>query len=225
MTTLAADPQRCCNETWEAAYSRFETPAQELAKFRKRLTTLGATAWPRDARVVELFCGRGNGLRAWADLGFTQLAGVDLSGELLGQYDGPAETHVADCRALPLEDNSFDVVSIHGGLHHLPNLPDDLAQSLDEAQRILTPGGRLLLVEPWSTPFLTMVHAAAAQPAVRRLSPKFDAFQVMYENERSTYDNWRSRPAQVLSLLDERFAVERRSTRWGKLMYVGRKAG
>ncbi|MEM6751262.1 MAG: class I SAM-dependent methyltransferase, partial [Planctomycetota bacterium] len=68
----------------------------------------------------------------------------------------------------------------------------------------------------------SMVHAAAAQPLVRRLSPKFDAFQVMYENERDTYDRWRQRPAEVLSLLEARFYPQRLRTAWGKLMYVGR---
>ncbi|MEM6750516.1 MAG: class I SAM-dependent methyltransferase, partial [Planctomycetota bacterium] len=199
MTTLSADPQRCCNETWEAAYARFETPSQEVAKFRKRLTKLGALSWDRDLDVAELFCGRGNGLQAWAELGFTRLTGVDLSAELLAQYDGPAETRVADCRALPFDDASFDVLSVHGGLHHLPRWPDDLAGSLDEARRVLRPGGRLLLVEPWSTPVQSMVHAAAARPLVRRLSPKFDAFQVMYENERDTYERGRPRPAEVLA--------------------------
>jgi hypothetical protein len=51
-------------DPWEAAYLRFETPEQEIRKFEKRLLRLGAGAWPRDLRIVELFCGRGNGLRA-----------------------------------------------------------------------------------------------------------------------------------------------------------------
>ena len=49
---------------WEAAYLAFETPEQEINKFVGRLMKLGAQHWPRDAQIVELFCGRGNGLQA-----------------------------------------------------------------------------------------------------------------------------------------------------------------
>ena len=66
-------------DPWEAAYLRFETPEQEIQKFIRRLHHLGAEEWPRDSEIVELFCGRGNGLHALERLGFTRLEGVDLS--------------------------------------------------------------------------------------------------------------------------------------------------
>ncbi|HLB78499.1 MAG TPA: class I SAM-dependent methyltransferase, partial [Candidatus Dormibacteraeota bacterium] len=111
---------------WEQAYTQFETPEEEIAKFTARLVALGARAWPRQAQVVELFCGRGNGLRALERLGFRQLAGIDLSPTLVAQYSGPADCVVGDCRALPYEDESNDIVIVQGGLHHLHKLPDDL---------------------------------------------------------------------------------------------------
>ena len=71
---------------WEAAYERFETPRQEIEKFTRRLRRIGAAGWPRDAKIVELFCGRGNGLHALSNLGFTHLEGVDLSPRLVARY-------------------------------------------------------------------------------------------------------------------------------------------
>src|SRR5579872_2389451 len=50
-------------DPWEAAYLRFETPEQEIQKFIGRLETLGVAEWSRQARIVELFCGRGGGLQ------------------------------------------------------------------------------------------------------------------------------------------------------------------
>ena len=47
---------------WERAYREFETPEEEVRKFVRRLRAAGASTWSRDARAVELFCGRGNGL-------------------------------------------------------------------------------------------------------------------------------------------------------------------
>ena len=36
----------CCDEVWERAYARFETPAEEIAKFRTRAHRLGIDQWP-----------------------------------------------------------------------------------------------------------------------------------------------------------------------------------
>src|SRR5438045_4762428 len=147
-------PKALTPDPWEAAYLRFETPEQEIRKFIRRLNRRGAAQWPRDAEIVELFCGRGNGLVALERLGFTRLEGVDLSPRLLAQYKGPAKCMVADCRKLPFLDRTKDVLVVQGGLHHLPNLPADLEQTFSEMQRVLRKTGLVIFVEPWRTPFL-----------------------------------------------------------------------
>jgi SAM-dependent methyltransferase len=219
----ATASQVCCNDRWEQAYQRFETPAEEVAKFRRRLTRLGAREWPRDAKIVELFCGRGNGLHALTELGFTQVEGIDLSASLLARYTGPVHCKVADCRALPYSDCSKDVVIIQGGLHHLPRLPEDLERTLSEARRVLRRGGLLGIVEPWSTPFLSLVHAVSRCRLVRRLSDKLDAFEIMYEEERETYDAWLSQHAIILNLLSAYFVIQKQRIAWGKLEFLGKK--
>jgi SAM-dependent methyltransferase len=213
----------CCSETWEEAYARFESPEEERRKFERRLHNLGADRWPRAARLVELFCGRGNGLHALARLGFTDLEGVDLSATLLGQYRGSARVRVADCRRLPYEDGSKDVLIVQGGLHHLPVLPDDLEQVLQEAARVLVPGGRFVVVEPWLTPFLRFVHAVTRSRLARRLSPRVDALAIMIRHEETTYNQWLSRPEEILSLLGKMFRAEYHTVAWGKLLFVGQK--
>ena len=50
---------------------------------------MGAMKWPRNAKIVELFCGRGSGLRALHQLGFRAVEGIDLSPSLAAEYDGP----------------------------------------------------------------------------------------------------------------------------------------
>src|SRR5262245_26105039 len=95
---------------WELAYKRFETPEQEVRKFMRRLRAMGASTIEKHQRVVELFCGRGNGLVALSRLGFSRIEGVDLSAALVSQYSGAAHCQVADCRNLPFDDCSRDVV-------------------------------------------------------------------------------------------------------------------
>ena len=82
----SARPDAFSEDPWEAAYLRFETPEQEIQKFVKRLRKLGVGEWPRDTEIVELFCGRGNGLHASRLLGFTRVEGADLSARLVAQY-------------------------------------------------------------------------------------------------------------------------------------------
>ena len=214
-------------DPWEAAYLRFETPEQEIRKFIGRLRRLGAAQWPRDAQIVELFCGRGNGLHALHRLGFKNLEGVDLSPRLLAQYEGSAKTTVGDCRHLPFADQSKDILIVQGGLHHLPNLPDDLQQTFAEMRRVLrpsgsvTPTGRIMLVEPWRTPFLTFAHWVSENWLARRLWQKLDALAVMTHYERRTYEQWLSQPQVITGLAHSYFNPEYESFAWGKWNFVG----
>lgn len=209
-------------DPWEAAYLRFETPEQEIKKFLGRLRKLGADRWPRDAEIVELFCGRGNGLAALQRMGFTHLEGVDLSPRLIAQYQGSAKCYVADCRQLPFADASRDRLLVQGGLHHLPKLPDDLAQTVEEMHRVLRKDGLLMLVEPWSTPFLTFTHLLSENAMARRLSNRLDALAIMIEYERRTYEQWLTQPTLVSTIAHMHFEPVQESFAWGKWMFVGR---
>ncbi len=206
---------------WEQAYARFETPAEEIVKFIRRLEYLGQSEWPRDAQIVDIFSGKCLGIRALEQLGFTNLEGVDISENLLSFYKGDAELYVADCRELPFEKNSRDVIVVQGGLHHLPELPADLTKTLSEIKRVLRPTGRFVMVEPWQTPFLRLIHYLSARNTVRRFSNKFDAFETMTHYERDTYYNWLNRPAEILDLLDKNFTNAFIAKKWGKVYFVG----
>lgn len=208
-------------DAWEAAYLRFEAPEQEIQKFADRLIKLGASKWPRDAEIVELFCGRGNGMRALSKLGFTHLEGVDLSPRLVGEYQGPARCQVADCRKLPFADESKDVLIVQGGLHHLPTVPQDLEQTFAEMRRVVRKNGRVMVVEPWLTPFLKLVHVICENPIVRRISPKLDALATMIENERTTYEQWLNQPQTITELARKYFSPVHESFEWGKWNFVG----
>jgi ubiquinone/menaquinone biosynthesis C-methylase UbiE len=213
--------QVCCDPEWEAAYKRFETPEQEIAKFTARLQRFGFGSLEKDSRINEIFCGRGGGLVALERMGFTNLEGTDLSDSLLSEYRGNATLHLADCADMPFDDASYDAVVVQGGLHHLPTIPDDLDRCLSEVSRILKPSGCFYVVEPWRTPFLTFAHFVTDQPLVRKFYAKGDALAVMAECERVTYEQWLCQPEAILSTFERYFVSKRRKTSWGKLEYVG----
>jgi SAM-dependent methyltransferase len=206
---------------WEEAYVRFETPDEEIDKFTKRLRGLGESEWKREAKIVEIFCGRGNGLKALEGLGFTSLEGVDISGALLSRYDGPAKMFEADCRRLPFENESKDIIIVQGGLHHLPKLPADLDETFGEIRRVLRPEGKFVMVEPWSSPFLHLVHFVSDIYLMRMISTRLDAFATMTHYESTTYFNWLTCPSMISGLLQKNFKEDFRSLKWGKIHFVG----
>jgi SAM-dependent methyltransferase len=205
---------------WEAAYRRFETPEQEIGKFLRRYRAFGVDRWDRQLAILELFCGRGNGLVALERLGFRRVHGLDLSSELLALHRGAARRTRGDARSLPFRDASYDVVVVQGGLHHLTSM-DDLEAVLGEVRRVLTPAGRFVIVEPWLTPFLRGVHAACRLAPLRRLSGRVDALATMIELERTTYDHWLGSPDAILRAIESTFAIAFRRVASGKLMLIG----
>jgi ubiquinone/menaquinone biosynthesis C-methylase UbiE len=154
-------------------------------------------------------------------LGFTRIEGVDVSPRLVAQYRGPAKCIIGDCRKLPFAPRSKDVLIVQGGLHHLPTLPDDLEQTFSEMQRVLRNDGCVLLVEPWLTPFLRLVHAVSENSLARRLSNRLDALATMIQFERRTYEQWLGQPALIQKIARAHFVPVHESFAWGKWNFVG----
>jgi SAM-dependent methyltransferase len=90
-------------------------------------------------RVLDLGCGVGHSYDLLAP---RETVGVDVDpGALAGQ---DRETVVADMRALPFEDASFEsVLSVHS-VEHVP----DPERVVAEAARVLAPGGVAIFVTP-----------------------------------------------------------------------------
>ena len=217
------EPLICCDSVWEENYARFETPEQEIRKFTRRFRQVGAGKWSSDSRILDLFCGRGNALKALERMGFHRLEGVDLSERLLAQYSGPARLYVGDAADLKLDDGCVDIVVVQGGLHHLPTLESDLEKVLSEIHRVLKTDGRFVLIEPWETLFLKVIHSMCERPTLRRTWGKLEALAAMIEQEKQSYFHWLSRPDFVLTTLSKFFVPQLRTISWGKLQFVGRK--
>lgn len=105
-------------------------------------------------RVADLGCGPGHWSAHLVDAGFT-VTGLDLSRALLDHAHRAHRAHrsrpdLAFARAsmarLPFRDGGLDGAVAWFSLIHTP--PEDLLRLVDEAVRVLAPGGRLLVGFP-----------------------------------------------------------------------------
>ena len=183
---------------------------------------MGADRWPRSWNLLEIFCGRGSGLRALRRMGFENLRGLDLSPELLALHPSRRGLAACDCRWMPIASSSQDVVIVQGGLHHLEAIPADLDVVLAECSRVSKPDGIVCIVEPWMTPFLALAHLACRQRLARRSWPRLDALATMIEHEIVTYEQWLAHPKVILESIHRRFSPEKQTISRGKLRFVGR---
>lgn len=109
---------------------------------------------PAGRRVLEVGCGRGIALRALADaIGPSHLIGLDIDNALLAQAkEDLSESHFevelieADTRAVPLPDESVDIVIDFGTCYHI-TYPE---RALSEIARVLTVGGTFVSETPVS---------------------------------------------------------------------------
>jgi len=136
----------------------FEAAAQQWAHIRSMHFSeaavedalLDVAAGRRFAQHVDVGTGTGRMLELFSDIAEDGM-GVDLSLEMLHvaraklSEAGLASRFVrqADATALPVEDGSADLVTLHQVLHYL----EDPAASLSECARVLAPGGLLVVVD------------------------------------------------------------------------------
>lgn len=101
---------------------------------------------PGQGQVADVGGGPGTHAKYLVDRGYEVVLvdpvqrHIDQAVELTG---GRARCMLGDARHLDLDDESFDAVLLKGPLYHLPD-PQDRLLALQEANRILRPGGRLI---------------------------------------------------------------------------------
>jgi len=69
-------------------------------------------------------------------------------------FPSPSVKLVVDGEHIPFEDGSLRALVFTDVLHHMP----DVRQFFSEAVRCLRPGGKILMIEPWVTPWSRFVY-------------------------------------------------------------------
>ena len=151
--------------------------------WERELDELGLTG---DERLLDLGCGRGmvligaaTRLPAGHAVGVDLWSGKDQSGNTpeatlanatAARVADRVEVHTADITALPYADGTFDIVTSALVIHNLPS-PEARRRALDEAMRVLRPGGQLLIADFWPMAKTYAVHLG--QGTLRPLGPQY----------------------------------------------------
>lgn len=104
-------------------------------------------------RILDVGCATGRLLHKLAKHGYTNLSGVDLAPRIievarkkLSNFNVNLDLKTADSEDdLPWPDNSFDIITLTGVIHHFYRLND----ALKEAYRVLDKQGKLIILDPW----------------------------------------------------------------------------
>ena len=136
-------------------------------------------------RLLDLGCGRGAVLIAaarrlpaghavgadlWSRDQSGNSPGVTLANAAAAGVAGRVEVHTADMTELPFPDGSFDVVTSALAIHNIPS-PEGRYRAVDEAMRVLRPGGQLLVADLW--PMARKYAAHIGQGTLRPLGPGY----------------------------------------------------
>ena len=111
--------------------------------FAREIAKLGLD---RSASVLDVGSSTGTNLRLLRDEGYQLINGLDFSDESIRWCAQKALPPVrkGDVCALPFGDNSFDLVLATDIIEHV----DDDQQAIREIQRVLKPGGHVLITVP-----------------------------------------------------------------------------
>lgn len=101
-----------------------------------------AAHFPFDARILELGSGAGF---------LKELLPQLITSEL---FSTPGVARVIDAQAIAMAEASLDGIVMTDVLHHIP----DCNSFFHEATRVIRPGGKVVMIEPWNTPWSRWVY-------------------------------------------------------------------
>jgi ubiquinone/menaquinone biosynthesis C-methylase UbiE len=183
-------------------------------RFFDKVLFAGGREWAcshASGEILEIAVGTGRNLPHYPP--DARLTGIEFSPEMLEiahrrveELGRDVDLRLGDAQALEFDDESFDTVIITLALC---TIPDD-RKATSEAQRVLRPGGRLVLLEHVRSPVL----------AVRAVQRALDPLAVRFEGDHLVRD-----PLDYLA--DEGFEIENvQRSKWGIVERVlARKSG
>jgi len=152
------------------------------ARVRRNLQRLARDAG--NEAILDIGCGTGF-ILSIAYGYFHHVAGVDISSEMMGKVPVPGiDLKVAQAENLPFPDDRFNVITLHGVLHHL----FEMEAPFREIYRCLKPGGIFYADESPNAYCLRILHCldtsdVALSPFLREAAESVQGDVAFYEDE------------------------------------------
>ncbi len=201
----SAQAARAQGETsaWHRAYSNTQLVARRMSSHKRKLIQLGAIALPRNARILDLCCGKGEALKILHDEGFVNLWGSDITIDEDLAKEPWVRLEASDACALPYESGSFDAVICMHSLHHLGGVVR-IGKTFAECSRVLKPGGRLMVLDHYDSPQLRAAFWGLKKPWLTWPTAGLRSFRLQHEEEwpymYEYLDSWHAVRAMFRSL-------------------------
>ena len=113
----------------------------------------------KDKNILEAMCGGGQATSYLTERG-GRVTGLDISPQQASNFKlrhPETNVHCGSILDSGLASDSYDVVSVVGGIHHMPPHIDE---AIEEIHRILKPGGYFCFMEPHSETAVDRVRRA-----------------------------------------------------------------
>lgn len=147
-------------QSWEAIWQHASVEVElEVMEQRRTGETLGVypAYLPKDGIILEAGCGLATVVMKLRGMGFTVI-GLDYAENALHAaraYDPALSLQAGDVHALPYRDNSLHGYLSFGVLEHFEH---GVGPGLREANRVLVPGGVVVLTIPYPNVVHRVVH-------------------------------------------------------------------
>jgi ubiquinone/menaquinone biosynthesis C-methylase UbiE len=163
---VTGDPgEETLRKKWHSVYASDALSRRRKKTHLQKLKKTGFLDLPKTAKILDVACGEGEMLDLMAETGFSDLAGLDpfepsrrrtLAWKFVQGSGGK----------LPFQVNDFDVILCAHALHHFSGV-EEIKQFLNEAERVLRPGGRLYIIDHYDSWQLGMAHFLLMSPLAK----------------------------------------------------------
>jgi len=168
---------------YSAFEDRFRGP-RDLIKSRLRVYlpfVLPLKTLHGECKIVDLGCGRGEWLELMVENGF-EAQGVDLDEGMIAACSARGLSVVIEEAVLHLQKHQNESVGVVSGFHIIEHIPFDAQRTLvNEAYRVLKPGGLLILETPNPENLLVGTNSFYLDPThLRPVPPQLLYFLIEY---------------------------------------------
>jgi ubiquinone/menaquinone biosynthesis C-methylase UbiE len=187
-------------DKWNRAFKvYFGNNKRKIRGITRTLKKMHINYLDKSAKILELFCGRGELLTVLNSWGYNNIFALDISKELIEDIEVKSKIIVGNSLNLSFKSHSFEVVIVNEGLHHLDSF-SDISMQLKEIRRVLVNNSLFVFCEPRNSLFRKIAFRLVFSP-LSKFVKRIQACRIIFEEEMKNYTNWIQNEDKIYPLL------------------------